>query len=260
MSKIQQALSNQKSFIAFVTANDPDLETTVQNVLALAEGGADLVEIGIPFSDPVADGPVIQKADVRALKDPNLPVNSIFEAVQKIRQQSDVPLAFLVYCNMVFQYGYDAFTAACAKYGVDGLIIPDLPYEEQGELTPYTKKHGIDLIPLVTSQSGDRIPRLVKGMTGFVYLVSSNGVTGQRSEEDFSQNLDQLVNSVRRATDLPIEIGFGIHSPKQANEMAALADGAIVGSACVAICEQYGRQAPAHLKDYAQEMVTAIRG
>lgn len=258
MSKIQEALSNKKSFIAFVTANDPDLETTVKNVLALAEGGADLVEIGIPFSDPVADGPVIQKADVRALKDPDLPVDAIFEAVKKIRQQSDVPLAFLVYCNMVFQYGYAAFAAACAKYGVDGLIIPDLPYEEQGELLPYTKKHGIDLIPLVTSQSGERIPKLVEGMTGFAYLVSSNGVTGQRSEEDFSKNLDDLVAAVRQATDMPIEIGFGIHIPAQAKEMAELADGAIVGSACVAICEQYGRQAPVHLKAYAQEMVAAI--
>lgn len=258
MSKIQDALMGKKNFVAFVTANDPDLEATVENVVALAKGGADLVEIGIPFSDPVADGPVIQAADVRALKDPDLPIERIFEAVGKVREQTDVPLAFLVYFNIIVQYGYERFAADCAKYGIDGLIIPDLPTEEQGELRPYTDEENIDLISLVTTNSGERIPMIVEKAQGFVYLVSSLGVTGERTT--FAKNLKEVVRDVKRNTELPVFIGFGIHSPEQAKEMAAIADGVIVGSACVAICEQYGKEAAPHLEAYAKEMVAAIRG
>ncbi|GAP02494.1 tryptophan synthase subunit alpha [Fructobacillus pseudoficulneus] len=256
MSRLAASFQDQKNFIAFVTANDPDLETTVANVVALAEGGADIVAIGIPFSDPVADGPVIQAADLRALRDPNLPIATIFEAVGKIREQTDVPLVFLVYLNVVLQYGYEAFAADCAKFGVDGLIIPDLPYEERDELAPITKAHGIDLIPLITVTSAQRIPMIAEAAEGFIYLVSSLGVTGER--EQFAANLSDVAAEIKAVTTVPVAIGFGVHSASQAHDMAQLADGVIIGSACVKIVAEYGRQAPAKLKEYAATIKAAI--
>lgn len=258
MSKISQSFKNHKNFIAFVTANDPDMETTVNNVVALAEGGADVVEIGIPFSDPVADGPVIQAADLRALRDPNLPIESIFAAVKEIRRRTAVPLVFLVYLNVVLQYGYERFTADCEKFGVDGLIIPDLPYEERGELAPFTDKHGLDLMPLITVTSCERIPMIAKEATGFIYLVSSLGVTGTR--KSFASNLAQVVGQIKAVTDVPVAIGFGVHTADQAQAMAELADGVIIGSACVQIVADDGQNAPAKLQAYAEEIRAAVDG
>lgn len=258
MSKISQSFENHKDFIAFVTANDPDMETTVNNVVALAEGGADVVEIGIPFSDPVADGPVIQAADLRALRDPDLPIESIFAAVKEIRRRTAVPLVFLVYLNVVLQYGYERFTADCEKFGVDGLIIPDLPYEERGELAPFTDKHCLDLIPLITVTSGERIPMIAKEATGFIYLVSSLGVTGTR--ESFASNLAEVVGQIKAVTDVPVAIGFGVHTADQARAMAELADGVIIGSACVQIVADNGQEAPAKLQTYAEEIRAAVDG
>ncbi|GAO99538.1 tryptophan synthase subunit alpha [Fructobacillus ficulneus] len=256
MSKLAEQFNQRKNFIAFVTANDPDMETTVKNVVALAEGGADIVEIGIPFSDPVADGPVIQAADLRALKDPDLPIEKIFQAVGEIRQQTSVPLVFLVYLNVVLQYGYEEFTRDCQKFGVNGLIIPDLPYEERDELTPYTDKYDLDLVPLITVTSADRIPMIAKKASGFIYLVSSLGVTGQR--EAFASNLAEVVADIKEYTTVPVAIGFGVHTPDQAREMTEIADGAIIGSACVQIVADNGTQAPAALKKYAQTIRQAI--
>ncbi|GAX08154.1 tryptophan synthase alpha chain [Secundilactobacillus silagincola] len=257
MSKLTDAFKNQKAFIPFVAANDPDFEGTVNNVVALAKGGADIVELGIPFSDPIADGPVIQAADLRALKaDPDLPMDTIFDMVKEIRKQTDVPLAFLTYLNIVFQYGYEAFTARCEELGIYGLVIPDMPLEERGELAPIAEKHNVDLIPLVTPISADRIEKIAAAATGFIYVVSSLGVTGERSE--FANGLADLVNRIRKVTDVPTAIGFGIHTPEQATEMAQIADGAIVGSACVNIVAEYGRQAPAKLTDYTKQMKAAV--
>ncbi|GAX01450.1 tryptophan synthase subunit alpha [Secundilactobacillus silagei] len=257
MTKLTDAFKNKKAFIPFIAANDPDFEGTVNNVVALAKGGADIVEIGIPFSDPIADGPVIQAADIRALKeDPDLPMDTIFDMVAEIRKQTDVPLAFLTYLNIVFQYGYEAFTARCEELGIYGLVIPDMPLEERGELEPAAKKHHVDLIPLVTPVSGDRIEKIAKAATGFIYVVSSLGVTGERSE--FANDLSELVTRIRKVTDVPTAIGFGIHTPEQATEMAQIADGAIVGSACVNIVAEYGKQAPAKLLDYTKQMEKAV--
>ncbi|USS91758.1 tryptophan synthase subunit alpha [Fructobacillus americanaquae] len=258
MSKISQSFTNHKNFIAFVTANDPDMETTVKNVVALAKGGADIVEIGIPFSDPVADGPVIQAADLRALRDPDLPIEVIFTAVKEICLQTAVPLVFLVYLNVVLQYGYERFTADCEKFGVDGLIIPDLPYEERGELVSFTDKHGLDLIPLITVTSGERIALIAKEATGFIYLVSSLGVTGTR--ESFAANLAEVVGQIKAVTNVPVAIGFGVHTADQAQAMADLADGVIIGSACVQIVAENGHKAPAKLQAYAKEISAAVDG
>ncbi|MTV83173.1 tryptophan synthase subunit alpha [Secundilactobacillus folii] len=259
MSKIAEVFKNHKAFIPFIAANDPDFQGTVNNVVALAKGGADLVEIGIPFSDPVADGPVIQAADIRALKaDPDLPMDTIFDMVAEIRKQTAIPLAFLTYLNIVFQYGYEAFTKRCTELGIDGLVIPDMPYEERGELAPIAAKHDVDLIPLVTPVSGDRIEKIAKAATGFIYVVSSLGVTGERSE--FANDLSDLVARIRKVTDVPTAIGFGIHTAEQAAEMAQIADGAIVGSACVNIVAEYGEQAPTKLQDYTKQMKAAVVG
>ncbi len=242
-SQLKPVFTNQKAFIPFVTANDPNFDTTVQNIVALAEGGADIVELGVPFSDPVADGPVIQAADLRALKDdPDLPMDRVFDMVVEARKQTAVPIAFLTYVNIVFQYGYDAFCQRCAELDIRGLVIPDLPFEERDELAPIAERYNVDIIPLITPTSGDRIAKIAGAATGFIYVVSSLGVTGERSQ--FNNDLTGLIAQIRAVTDVPAAIGFGIHTPEQAAEMANIADGAIVGSACVNIVAEYGTQLP----------------
>ncbi|MBW1606294.1 tryptophan synthase subunit alpha [Lactobacillus sp. Sy-1] len=256
MSKLSDAFTGRHKLVGFVTANDPDMATTVNNVVALAEGGADVVEIGVPFSDPIADGPVIQRADLRALRDFDLPMKAIFDAVAEIRTKTAVPLVFLTYLNIVLQYGYDEFCRDCKKYGVDGLIIPDLPYEEKGELTPYTTKYEIDLVPLITLNSGDRIKPIAKDASGFVYLVSSLGVTGER--DHFSDQLSSIVKQIKADTTVPVAIGFGVHEPEQARQLAEFADGVIIGSAFVKIVEKYKTDAPKYLKQFANEVKSAM--
>ncbi|UQS86004.1 tryptophan synthase subunit alpha (plasmid) [Nicoliella spurrieriana] len=256
MSKLSDAFTGRHKLVGFVTANDPDMETTVANVVALAEGGADVVELGIPFSDPIADGPVIQRADLRALRDFDLPMSAIFDAVVKIREQTNVPLVFLTYLNIVLQYGYDAFCRDCKQFGINGLIIPDLPYEEKGELKPFADKYAIDLIPLITLNSGNRIKAIANDASGFVYLVSSLGVTGER--DHFSDRLASIVDQIRADTDVPVAIGFGVHEPSQAKELGQFADGVIIGSAFVKIVEQYQQAAPKHLKEFASQVKSAM--
>lgn len=256
-SYLKPIFADQKAFIPFITANDPDFDTTVNNIVALAEGCADIVELGIPFSDPVADGPVIQAADLRALKaDPDLPMDTVFDMVAEARKRTDVPIAFLTYLNIVFQYGYDAFCQRCADLNIRGLVIPDLPFEERDELAPIAAKYDVDIVPLITPTSGDRVAKIAKSATGFIYVVSSLGVTGERSE--FTNDLAGLIQQIRAVTDVPAAIGFGIHTADQASEMAGIADGAIVGSACVNIVAEYGAQAPAKLRDYTKQMKAAV--
>lgn len=257
MSKISEAFNGHKAFIPFVVANYPDRETTVKNVVALAQAGADIVELGIPFSDPLADGPVIQAADVQVLGQGELKMDDLFDLVKEIRQQTDVPLAFLTYLNIVFRYGYDQFAHRCQQVGVNGLIIPDLPLEEQGELRPFTTKYGIDLIPLVTPTSGDRVEKIAKQASGFIYVVSSLGVTGERDQ--FDKHLRQLITQIRAVTKTPTAIGFGVHTPEQASQMSQVADGVIIGSACVKLIHESGAQAPEELGRYAQQITAAIR-
>ncbi|WP_125587670.1 tryptophan synthase subunit alpha [Companilactobacillus jidongensis] len=230
MNKLEKVFQNKKAFIPFVVADDPDFDSTVKNVLTLANNGADIIELGIPFSDPVADGPVIQKADLRAF-DAGVNTNIIFDIVTKIRESTDVPLVFLTYTNVVFKYGYEKFCKRCHELNISGLVIPDLPLEEQGDLAEYTKQYDISLIQLITPTSGDRIGKIAKQAEGFIYMVSSMGVTGQR--EDFSKRLATTIEEIRKYTDVPVAIGFGIHSAQQAKKLAEIADGIIIGSAVV---------------------------
>ncbi|KRM89570.1 tryptophan synthase subunit alpha [Liquorilactobacillus vini] len=246
---------SSKTFIGFLTAGDPTFEKSVKQILALAEAGTDIIEIGIPFSDPVADGPVIQAADLRAFA-AEITTDKVFELVAAVRQKSQVPLAFLVYLNNVFKYGYEKFFKRCAKLQVGGLIIPDLPFEERAEVLPFAQKYGVALIPLVAPTSGQRIPSVVKDATGFVYAVSSMGVTGVRDQ--INTDLAKMVAEIHQATDVPVAIGFGIHTPQQAARVAQVADGVIVGSAIVKIIAQNKQQTLTELKKYATAMKKAL--
>ena len=228
MSKIAKAFEKTKAFIPFVTCGDPDLETTAQVVRAMAEAGADLIELGIPFSDPTAEGPVIQGANLRALK-AGTTTDKIFDLVRDLRRDVSVPMVFMTYANVVFSYGTERFVSTCEDIGMDGLILPDLPFEEKEEFAPVCRKYGIDLISLVAPTSADRIAMIAREAEGFLYIVSSLGVTGSRSE--ITTDLGAIIQVVRENTSVPCAIGFGISTPEQAKKMAALSDGAIVGSA-----------------------------
>ena len=257
MSRIKEAFENGKAFIAFVTCGDPDLETTGAVVREMVKNGADLIELGIPFSDPTAEGPVIQGANLRALNG-GVTTDQIFEFVKELRRDVSVPMVFMTYANVVFSYGAERFISTCRKIGMDGLILPDLPYEEKEEFQPICRRFGLELISLIAPTSENRIARIAGEAEGFVYLVSSLGVTGMRSE--IKTDLTSIVEAIRRNTDIPCAIGFGISTPEQAARMSDLADGVIVGSAIVRLIEKYGRQAPEHVGRYVKEMKDAIRG
>lgn len=256
MSKIGEAFENGKAFIAFVTCGDPDLSTTAACVRAAVENGADLIELGIPFSDPTAEGPVIQGANLRALTG-GVTTDKIFDMVRELRKDVGVPMVFMTYANVVFSYGAERFFGACKEIGMDGVILPDLPYEEKEEFLPAAHKYGIDLLSLVAPTSENRIAMIAKEAEGFLYIVSSLGVTGTRSE--IKTDLKSIVEVVRRNTDIPCAIGFGISTPEQAKKMAEISDGAIVGSAIVKLIGQYGKEAPAYVGAYVREMVEAVR-
>ena len=255
MSRIKEAFENGKAFIAFVTCGDPDLETTGAVVREMVKNGADLIELGIPFSDPTAEGPVIQGANLRALNG-GVTTDKIFEFVKELRRDVSVPMVFMTYANVVFSYGAERFISTCRKIGMDGLILPDLPYEEKEEFQPICRRFGLELISLIAPTSENRIAMIAGEAEGFVYLVSSLGVTGVRSE--IKTDLTSIVEAIRRNTDIPCAIGFGISTPEQAARMAGLADGVIVGSAIVRLIEKYGRQAPEHVGRYVKEMKAAI--
>lgn len=251
MSKIGEAFANGKAFIAFVTCGDPDLETTMSCVRAAVENGADLIELGIPFSDPTAEGPVIQGANLRALTG-RVTTDKIFEMVKKLRQDVTVPMVFMTYANVIFSYGAERFLSACREIGIDGLILPDLPYEEKEEFLDSCHSYGVDLISLIAPTSANRIAMIAKEAEGFIYVVSSLGVTGTRSE--IKTDLTSIVEVIRQNTDIPCAIGFGISTPEQARKMAGLSDGAIVGSAIVKIIEKHGREAVPYVGAYVREM------
>jgi tryptophan synthase alpha chain len=246
MSNIQKAFMHGKAFIGFVTGGDPTEAKSCEIILQMAEAGADLIEIGIPFSDPIAEGPVIQAANIRALAS-GCTVDSIFRIVETVRKKIETPLVLLTYLNPVYHYGYDAFFARCAQTGVDGIIIPDLPYEEKNELSGVTAAHGVDLISLIAPTSASRIREIAADAKGFLYLVSSMGVTGVRSE--ITTDLSTMVELARSVCPVPIAIGFGISTPTQAAMLANIADGVIVGSAIVKIVETYGEQAAGPVYD-----------
>lgn len=256
MSKIREAFENKKAFIAFVTCGDPDLETTMAVVREAVANGATLIELGIPFSDPTAEGPVIQGANLRALTG-GVTTDKIFDMVRSLRQDVKVPMVFMTYANVVFSYGAERFLSTCKEIGMDGIILPDLPYEEKEEFLPLCHTYGVDLISLVAPTSENRIAMIAKEAEGFLYIVSSLGVTGTRSE--IKTDLKSIVEVVRQNTDIPCAIGFGISTPEQAQKMAAISDGAIVGSAIVKIIEKYGKEAPVHVGEYVKEMTEGMK-
>ena len=256
MSKIKNAFTNGKAFIPFITCGDPSLEITEQLVYAMEEAGADLIELGIPFSDPTAEGPVIQAASMRALSQ-GVTTDNIFEMVGRIRQKTQLPMVFMTYANVVFSYGAERFIKRAAELGMDGLILPDLPYEEKQEFDPLCKKYGLDLVSLIAPTSRERISMIAKEASGFVYCVSSLGVAGVRSE--IQTDIGAMVRLVKEVSDIPCAVGFGISTPAQAAKMSALSDGAIVGSAIVKMCAQYGKDCVPYIKEYVKEMKDACR-
>ena len=256
MSRIKNAFKNDKAFIGFVTGGDPSIEKTKEFVLEMVKAGADLIEIGIPFSDPIAEGPVIQEANNRALG-AGATVEKLFTLVKDLRKEIDVPLVFLTYVNPVFHYEYEAFFKRCADVGLDGIIIPDVPFEEQAPVKEAAAKHGVDLISLIAPTSQERIKEIAKNAAGFIYLVSSMGVTGVRNE--ITTDLASITSAIKSVTDTPVAIGFGIHTAEQAAQMSKIADGVIVGSAIVKIAAKYGKDASPHIYRYVKEMKDAIR-
>ena len=256
MSNIKKAFENGKAFIAFVTCGDPDLETTAKVVRAAVENGADLIELGIPFSDPTAEGPVIQGANLRALRG-GITTDKIFAFVKELRRDVKVPMVFMTYANVVFSYGAEKFISTCRDIGIDGLILPDLPFEEKEEFLPTCRQYGVDLISLIAPTSENRISMIAREAEGFIYIVSSLGVTGTRSE--IRTDLSSIVKVVRENTKVPCAIGFGISTPEQAKKMADISDGAIVGSAIVKLMEKHGTDALEHVAEYVKSMKDAIR-
>ncbi|QHQ61878.1 tryptophan synthase subunit alpha [Anaerocolumna sedimenticola] len=255
MSRIGNAFDHGKAFITFVTGGDPDLETTEKLIYAMEEAGADLIEIGVPFSDPIAEGIVIQEANERALS-AGCTTDKLFEMVAKVRQKVQVPLVFLTYINPIYTYGKDKFMSKCKETGIDGIIVPDLPYEEKEELEPDCLKYGIDLISLVAPTSNERIKMIAGQAKGFIYCVSSMGVTGVRSE--IKTDINAMIQLVRESTTVPCAVGFGISTTEQAAKFAALSDGAIVGSAIVKIVAQYGKYSEKPVYEYVRSMKKAI--
>lgn len=255
MSNIYRAFENGKAFIAFITCGDPDLETTAAAVRAAAANGADLIELGIPFSDPTAEGPVIQGANIRALRG-GVTTDKIFDLVRELRRDVTIPMVFMTYANVVFSYGADRFLSTCRDIGIDGLILPDVPYEEKEEFLPQCRQYGIDLISLIAPTSHNRVAMIAREAEGFLYIVSSLGVTGTR--EEIRTDLASIVEVVRQNTQIPCAIGFGISTPEQARQMAGFSDGVIVGSAIIKILEKYGTQAPPYIGEYVKSMKEAI--
>lgn len=255
MNRIEKVFEKGKAFIPFITAGDPDLETTENIILAMAEAGADLIEIGIPFSDPVAEGIVIQKADERALAS-GTTTDKIFDMVKSLRSKTDIPLAFMTYINPIFVYGSERFIKTSKECGIDALIVPDLPFDEKEEVSEICKNYDVRLVSLVAPTSHERIATIAKEAEGFIYVVSSLGVTGVRSE--IKTDIGEMVALIKKAKDMPCAVGFGISTPEQAAKMASLSDGAIVGSAVVRIIEKYGRDSINPVADYVKEMANAV--
>ena len=255
MSRIQEAFKGKKAFIPYVTCGDPDLETTKQIVYEMEKAGAALIELGIPFSDPTAEGPVIQGANLRALTG-GVTTDKIFDMVKEIRKNTQIPLVFMTYANVVFSYGTERFLEKAKNVGMDGLILPDVPFEEKEEFDIVCKKYGIDLISLIAPTSHERIKMIAKKAQGYIYCVSSLGVTGVRSE--IKTDIGAMVKAVRETTDVPCAVGFGIATPEQAYKMAKVSDGAIVGSAIVKIIAKYGKDSVPYVGEYVKSMKEAV--
>lgn len=257
MNRLDRVFSGRKAFIPFITAGDPSITVTEQLIYSMYEAGADLVEIGIPFSDPVAEGPVIQAADERALA-AGVTVDDVFSMMERVRKSCDVPVALMTYVNPVVRYGTERFMKNCSKAGIDAVIVPDVPFEERDELLPFCGRYGITLISMVAPTSGERIRMIAAEAEGFIYCVSSPGVTGIR--ETIGNEAGEMVRAIKTVKDIPCAIGFGISTPEQAAELSRLGDGIIVGSAVVKIVEQYCEDCVGHVAEYVRRMKEAISG
>ena len=255
MSRISEAFKNKKAFIPFITCGDPSLEVSEQLVVAMAQAGADPIELGIPFSDPTAEGPVIQAASTRALAG-GVTTDKIFQMVRRLRKTVQIPMVFMTYANVVFYYGTERFVKTAADIGMDGLILPDVPYEEKEEFDSVCRVYGLDLISLIAPTSHERISMIAREASGFVYCVSSLGVTGMRSE--ITTDVGQMVSLVKAEKNIPCAIGFGISNPQQAREMARVSDGVIVGSAIVKLCGEYGQDCVPYVADFVKKMKAAV--
>lgn len=259
MSKISEAFKNKKAFIGFLTAGDPSLDKTEEYIIEMERAGASLIEIGIPFSDPIAEGPVIQAANVRALSAPcGCTTDMVFDMVANVSKKVSVPLVFLTYLNPVFRYGYDKFFSRCKEVGISGIIIPDLPFEEQREVADVSEKYDVDLITLIAPTSEERIQQIAKEAKGYIYVVSSMGVTGMRN--NITKDIDKTIAKVREVSDTPVAIGFGINTPEQAAAYSKIADGVIVGSAIVKIIGEHGADAGKYVYEYVKAMVDGLGG
>lgn len=256
MSKISEAFKDTKAFIPFITGGDPSLKITEQLLYAMEEAGADIIEIGIPFSDPIAEGPVIQAANERALA-AGCTTDRLFETVKKARKRIQVPMVFLTYLNPIYTYGKERFMERCRECGIQGVIVPDMPFEEKGELREVCREYGIEIISLIAPTSNERITAIAREAEGYIYCVSSLGVTGMRKE--ISTDIKGMVDKVRQVTEVPCAVGFGISTPEQAQKMAAVSDGVIVGSRIVKIVEEYGEKAVPYVKEYVGNMKKALK-
>lgn len=256
MNKISKAFENKKAFIGFITAGDPDIETTKRIMEKMAQAGCDLIEIGIPFSDPVAEGPVIQNANVRALKN-NVTTDDVMAMAEEMSHKIDIPMVFMTYLNVLFRYGYDRFLQKAKNSGISGVIIPDMPFEEKAELQCVAEKYDIEVVSLIAPTSDDRIKMIASEAQGFLYCVSSLGVTGVRN--DITTDLESIIKTVKSVSNIPAAIGFGINTPEQAKKYSAIADGVIVGSAIVKLIEQYAQDAPDKVYDYVKSMKDAMQ-
>ena len=255
MNRIAEAFQKEKVFIPFITCGDPDLETTGKVVRAAVANGAGLIELGIPFSDPTAEGPVIQGANLRALSG-GVTTDKIFDFVRDLRKDVEIPLVFMTYANVVFSYGAERFLKNCSELGIDGIILPDVPFEEKEEFGGLCRKYGVALISMIAPTSENRVAMIAREAEGFLYIVSSLGVTGVRSE--IKTDLSAILKVVREHTDVPCAIGFGISTPEQAKKMARIADGVIVGSAIIKLLAAHGREAAEPVGDYVRSMKEAI--
>ena len=256
MSNIAKAFENGKAFIPFITCGDPDLGTTGNIIREMVKNGASLIELGIPFSDPTAEGPVIQEANIRALNG-GVTTDKIFDFVKELRKDIKTPFVFMTYANVVFSYGTEKFLTKCEEIGIDGIILPDVPFEEKEDFAPACRAHNIDFISMIAPTSEQRIGMIAKEAEGFIYIVSSLGVTGVRSE--IKTDIAAITAAVRKHAKTPCAIGFGISTPEQAAKMAALSDGAIVGSAIVKLAAKYGREAAPHIGEYVGQMTAALK-
>ena len=253
---IERAFDHGKAFVAFVTCGDPDLDTTKKIIKALEKGGCDLIELGIPFSDPTAEGPVIQEANERALSN-GCTTDDVFEMIKEVRKETSIPMVFMTYAKVVFHYGTEKFCQKMVDTDMSGIILPDVPYEEKDEFETICHQYGLDFIRMIAPTSHDRIQMIAEDAQGFLYCVSSLGVTGTRSK--ITTNVNEMVDIVRHVSDIPCGIGFGIATPEQAKKMTEKADAAIVGSAIIKIIAKYGKEAPNQVEAYVRSMVEAIR-